>query len=208
MGSSGSSVEFSPLVPQNPPLGVMPTYARNKELTLKLREKKWSLSGDSFEITDLQGQPHFKMEGNAWNIRSKKTLMQADGRPIFNIQQKLLTLHFRYLVYNADESTESEPLFEVKSHFSIKGAKLAVSFTNTSDNRPVTLELKGDFFDRNAEITANGQAVARISRQTINAGELLFNQQTYFLTVAPGVDAATIVALCVCMDETRTEPGT
>lgn len=142
MGSSGSSIQFSPLIPQNPPLGVMPTYTRDTELTLKLREKKMSLSGDSFEITDLQGQPHFKIEGNAWNIRNKKSklifvvlcittantagpaLIQPDGRPIFNIQRKLLSIHYRYLVYNADESTESEPLFVVNSHLSVRGAKL------------------------------------------------------------------------------------
>jgi hypothetical protein len=50
--------------------------------------------------------------------------MQADGRPIFNIQNKLLSIHSQYLVYNANQSTESQPLFVVKSHFSMMGAKL------------------------------------------------------------------------------------
>jgi hypothetical protein len=66
-------MEFSQLVPQNPPLGVMPMYAQNHELTLKLREKRLSLSGDSFDITDVQGRPYFKMEGSALNIRNKKS---------------------------------------------------------------------------------------------------------------------------------------
>ncbi|KAF8606972.1 DUF567-domain-containing protein [Ceratobasidium sp. AG-I] len=198
-------MQFSPLVPQNPPLGVLPAYAQNTEVTLKLREKRISLSGDSFAITDVSGRPYFKMEGNAFHIRDKKTLMQADGRPIFNIQNKLLSIHSQYLVYNATQSTESEPLFVVKSHFSLTGAKLDVSFTNASDNRPVVFELKGSFFDRSAEITMGGQPVARISRQFMNSGQLLFDQQTYFLTVAPGVDVAMMVALCVCMDEKANE---
>ncbi|KAG8742503.1 hypothetical protein FRC10_001337 [Ceratobasidium sp. 414] len=222
MGSSGSSLTALPLAAQNPPVGVMPAYAQNHELTLKLREKKFSLSGDSYAITDVQGQPYFKMEGHAFNIRDKKNdrkpltsyeaLMQADGRHIFNIQNKLLSIHSQYLVYNANQSTESEPLFVVKSHFSLTGAKLDVSFVNAADGRTVVFELKGSFFDRNAEITMGGQPVARITRQFMNAGEwshrsssafceLLFDQQTYFLTVAPGVDAAMMVALCVCMDE-------
>ncbi|KAG8718149.1 hypothetical protein FRC08_005860 [Ceratobasidium sp. 394] len=201
MGSSESSLTALPLVAQNPPLGVMPAYAQNYELTLKLREKKISLSGDSYAITDVQGRPYFKMEGHAFHIRDKKTLMQADGRPIFNIQNKLLSIHSQYLVYNATQSTESEPLFVVKSHFSLTGARLDVSFVNAADGRTVVFELKGSFFDRNAEITMGGQPIARITRQFMNAGELLFDQQTYFLTVAPGVDAAMMVALCVCMDE-------
>ena len=73
MGSSGSTVEFSPLVPQSPPLGVMPAYAQNHELTLKLREKRMSLSGDSFEITDPQGRSYFKMDGSALSLRGKKS---------------------------------------------------------------------------------------------------------------------------------------
>ncbi|QRV92443.1 protein LURP-one-related 15 [Ceratobasidium sp. AG-Ba] len=200
MGSAESSLTSLPLAAQSIPLGVMPAYAQNYELTLKLREKKMSLSGDSYEITDVQGRPYFKMEGHAFHLRDKKSLMQADGRPIFNIQNKLLSIHSQYLVYNAKESTESEPLFVVKSHFSLTGARLR-DVQNAADGRDVVFELKGSFFDRNAEITMGGQPVARITRKFMNAGQLLFDQQTYYLTVAPGVDAAMMVALCVCMDE-------
>lgn len=70
-------MQFSPLVPQNPPLGVMPMYAQNYELTLKLREKRFSLSGDSFDITDPQGRLYFKMEGSVFNIRDKKSKSRA-----------------------------------------------------------------------------------------------------------------------------------
>ncbi|CAE6464152.1 unnamed protein product [Rhizoctonia solani] len=205
MGSSGSSIEFSPLVPQNPPLGVMPAYAQNHELTLKLREKRMSLSGDSFDITDPQGRAYFKIEGSVLSLRDKKTLKQADGRPIFNIQNKLLSIHRQFLIYNANQSTESEPLCVIKSHFSLTGAKLDVQFKNAADGRQVQFDLRGSFFDRSAEVTVNGQPVARISRQFLNSGELLFDQQTYYLTVAPGVDAAMMVALCVCMDEKQNE---
>lgn len=79
---------------------------------------------------------------------------------------------------------------------------------------------RSDFFDRKAEITWHGVPVARISRQFFNARELIWDKQvrqrslppaspaltarrrqTYFLTVAPGVDAAMLVALCICLDE-------
>ncbi|CAE6472489.1 unnamed protein product [Rhizoctonia solani] len=205
MGSSSSTIEFSPLVPQNPPLGIMPTYAQNHELTLKLREKRMSLSGDSFEITDPQGRPYFKIEGSALSFRDRKTLKQADGRPILNIQNKMLTIHRQFYIYNANESSDSEPLCLIKSHFSVTGAKLDVTFKNAADGREVRLDLRGSLFDRNAEITVNDQPVARISRQFMNSGQLIFDQQTYYLTVAPGVDAAMMVALCVCMDEKQNE---
>ncbi|KEP45199.1 tubby C 2 protein, partial [Rhizoctonia solani 123E] len=79
------------------------------------------------------------------------------------------------------------------------------AFRNAADGREVVFDLRGSFFDRSAEITCNGQPIARISREFMNAGELLFDQQTYYLTVAPGVDVAMMVALCVCMDEKQNE---
>ncbi|EEB94352.1 hypothetical protein MPER_06846, partial [Moniliophthora perniciosa FA553] len=34
---------------------------------------------------------------------------------------------------------------------------------------------------------------------------ILFDQQTYYLIVAPGVDAALLAAICVCLDEKENE---
>lgn len=45
-----------------------------------------------------------------------------------------------------------------------------VAFTNAADGRQVVFDLKGSFFDRSAEITVDGQPVARISRQFLNSG--------------------------------------
>lgn len=67
--------------------------------------------------------------------------------------------------------------------------------------------MKGDFFDSSADITcqATGATVARIDRKFLNGSELLFGQQTYVVTVAPGVDMALICAMCICLDERRNE---
>lgn len=46
--------------------------------------------------------------------------------------------------------------------------------------------LKGDFFDRKAEIRWGEQVVATIDRNFMNAGQLIFDQQSYVLSVAPG----------------------
>lgn len=50
----------------------------------------------------------------------------------------------------------------------------------------VELEVKGNFLDREAEITWRGQRVAHIDRKFLNYGQILFDNQTYYLTVAPG----------------------
>jgi uncharacterized protein YxjI len=69
------------------------------------------------------------------------------------------------------------------------------------------LAMKGDWLDRRADIKdeATGQTVATIDRQFLNARQILGGQQTYVVTVAPGMDMAIICAMCICLDERRNE---
>ena len=69
--------------------------------------------------------------------------------------------------------------------------------------------MKGNWLDMYADIvdTSNGMTVARIDRKFLTGREILFGQQTYAVTVAPGVDMALIVALCICLDEKNNEGG-
>jgi len=62
-------------------------------------------------------------------------------------------------------------------------------------------------FDKSAQITIGegGPAVASISRSLMTAGQILGGQQTYYVTVAPGVDLSLMAALCVCLDEKENE---
>jgi uncharacterized protein YxjI len=80
------------------------------------------------------------------------------------------------------------------------------TFTNlASDNRQVVLNIRGEWFDRSAEIKMGDVTVAHIARSFLNARQLLANQDTYYVTVAPGVDLSLIAALCVCLDEKEQE---
>ncbi|KAG5927772.1 hypothetical protein E4U42_001819 [Claviceps africana] len=66
-----------------------------------------------------------------------------------------------------------------------------------------TLVMTGNWGTTSADIQCErtGATVARISR----ALELLVNRQSYTLVVAPGVDMALMVALCVALDEKKKE---
>jgi len=52
-----------------------------------------------------------------------------------------------------------------------------------------------------------GVVVARINRKILSGKDILFNQQTYGVQIAPGVDMALIAALCICLDEKNNEGG-
>lgn len=82
------------------------------------------------------------------------------------------------------------------------GSKATVLFKNF-DGREIKLTMSGGWFDTSADIVeeSSGTVVARIDRRLLNKRELLFGQQTYALSVAPGVDMAMMVAACVALDE-------
>lgn len=83
---------------------------------------------------------------------------------------------------------------------------MLATFTNTaSSNAAVELVVKGDWFDRSAEIKMGDVVVAQIARKMFNMREIFGGQQTYFVTVAPGVDLSMIAAICICLDEKENE---
>ena len=66
--------------------------------------------------------------------------------------------------------------------------------------------MKGNFLDTHADITVSGpggvqMVVARIDRKLWNVKEIFAGKHTYFLTVAPGMDMACALAMCICLDE-------
>jgi len=97
-----------------------------------------------------------------------------------------------------DQHTNGTPL-------PVGSSKSEVHFTNASNHLPVVLHVKGDWFDRSANITFNDQPVAHISRSFVNVREVFGDKQSYFVTVAPGVDLTLIAAICVCLDERENE---
>ena len=76
-------------------------------------------------------------------------------------------------------------MVHVRGHFSFGGTRMTVTFANF-DGEAIELEVHGDFFDHKAKILYKDVPVAAINRQFFNAGQLLLDRQTYFLTAAPG----------------------
>ena len=94
---------------------------------------------------------------------------------------------------------------QVKGKFSLLSSKSEINFTNKADGASITLDLKGDWADRSAEVTLGGRPVATISRSFMNFGQLVSDRQTYYVSCAPGVDLVLMAAICVCLDERENE---
>jgi len=190
------------LPPVTPALGVNPTFCHPRQTTLVLKEKVWSLSGDTFHVTDENNVEVVRCRGTTFSLSDRKEFQDPQGRPLFSLKNKLVAIHKTFYA----EAPDGKVLFEVKSKFSIGKAKMVVTFQNlASNNANIELMVRGDWLDRSATITMGEVVIAQVSRKMFNMREIVGGQQSYYCTVAPGVDLAMVAALCVCLDEKENE---
>ncbi|KAK0652506.1 tubby C-terminal-like domain-containing protein [Cercophora newfieldiana] len=191
------------LAPVQHPLGIWNQFLARQTETLVLREKVMSLTGDSFDIKMANGQPIFKIQGKVMSISGRKSVYDMGGNHLFDIVKEHLHIHATY----AAVDPSGRKLLEVKSSFALLGSKATATFTNASNHAQESLQMKGNWFDSAADIVdlKTGFVVGRIDRKLLSGRDLLFGQQTYALTVAPNVDLALMVAMCICMDEKNNE---
>lgn len=71
--------------------------------------------------------------------------------------------------------------------------------------------MQGNWRASTADITleATGAVCARVQRQSRlqSMSALFFDQNTYTVTVAPGVDHAAVAAMCIAFDEWEKQEG-
>jgi uncharacterized protein YxjI len=159
-----------------PPLGPQPpnpAFYSVQPVTLEMKEKILSLSGDDFTITTSTGTPVCKCKGKKMTLHGTKNFTDMAGNELFTVKNKTLALQKSFVC----ESPHGYS-FEIKGHFSIGSSKSTIHFKNASDGRELELDMKGDWFDRSAAITLNGRPVAEISRKMLNAREMSGSKQT------------------------------
>ncbi|CAK1356749.1 hypothetical protein CB0940_12035 [Cercospora beticola] len=169
-----------------------------QQITLTLTEKVWAL-GDTFTVHTADGAQIMQVKGKVVSLHGKKKFSDMAGNELFTLAEKKLKLH---KTFHAEAPTGHN--FDIEGNFSLGSSKSTVKFVNASDKRPMELQVKGDWLDRSAKITLasdRDRVVAQMSRSFLNAREVIGNKQTYFITVAPGVDLSLIAAICVAIDE-------
>jgi len=89
----------------------------------------------------------------------------------------------------------------------IVGPFRAIGTLRSTQGTSIQLKMIDGIFDRGAKIknATTGETVARIHRQFLDGGEIIFGKQTYIVEIQPGNDMAVIVAMCICLDEMRNE---
>ncbi|KAB8235717.1 tubby C-terminal-like domain-containing protein [Aspergillus alliaceus] len=191
------------LSPVPKPIAIFPQFIAQQTETLALKEKVLSLTGDSFTIKLVNGQPLLRVEGKVMSISGRKSVYDMAGTHLFNIVKEHFHLHTTF----AAQEPAGKKFLEVKSSFKLFGSKATATFTSPSTGNTESLAMRGNWLDSAAEIVdeATGSVVARIDRKLFRGRDIIFDQQSYAVSVAPGIDMALIAAMCICFDEKNNE---
>jgi len=179
------------------------TYCAVEPTTLAMKEKAFSLSGDTFKIKDAKsGQVVFQIEGKVISLHDKKKLLDGNGNEIAVFAKKLVSIHKTFVVSRGDEK-----LMTITKKMAFMKSKMVAEVKNLcSDGREMKIEAVGDWRDKNVVVSEEGGGIlATISRKSLNLNSVAFDAQTYYLQVNPGVDSAMIVLLALAFDELEQE---
>lgn len=166
----------------------------------KVREKIFSLSGDSFQIKDGYGRTAFKVNGKVFTLRERKTLFDADGTKLYSMSENIVSFHNRMYIFDGS----GNKIMTIRSKHIIPMFKGTVQVWNGPDDKGErAFEIVGSIIRKNFQIidTRTGQEAANICKKWINLQNILVDKDVYIVKVNPGYNTALMVFLTVAVDE-------
>jgi uncharacterized protein YxjI len=149
-----------------------------------IRERFFRLGEDS-EITDEQGRPVFQVDGKVLTLHDRLIVRDPEGREVAQVHRKLAALRPTYKVtIGGEEAAEVR-----KRLFTPFGDRFTIDVPGPDD-----LEMAGDLFDHEFTIRRGDQTVATVSKRWFSM------RDTYAVEVAPGQDDLLVLASVLALD--------
>ncbi len=148
----------------------------------QMREQLLSI-GDDFWIEDGSGNRAFKVDGKAVRVRDTFVLRDAAGNEVAKIQERKLRVR--------DSMEIERPGGNVTVHKALVGIRDRFSIDVDGGSG---MSAHGNLVDHEYEIERDGATVATVSKKWFRV------RDSYGVEIAPGEDAATLLAVTVCID--------
>ena len=149
-------------------------------MKLYMKQKVFSW-GDKFRIADEYGNIRYYVEGEVFTLGKKLHLLDAGGRELMFIHQKLLSLLPRYLI-----AQNGRDIAEVVKEFTLFRQQFTVDGPGW--------DVAGDFLQHEYEIAEEGRPVARISKHWFTWGD------SYEIDIVPGTDETMVLCVVLVID--------
>jgi len=209
-GDGGASADyFNSIVLQpmaHPICATDPRFCIRAPVLLYLREHAFSFSGDDFTIADANsGAVYFVCAGQFMSFTQSKIILDNAGVPVVNIQHEWFSFTHKYNIFHGAEPVHQICQIESDMSFMGSGASMYTTFVDAVSRQMQYICLQGDWFSKRCIIYSGdpmqgGVPIAKIYRP-YTGRTFLTKADEYYLEVAPGVDLAFMVVMCIAMDE-------
>lgn len=160
--------------------------ARGNADRYQMREKMLSI-GDDFWIEDESGRRAFKVDGKALRLRQTLVIEDPSGAALMKIQDRPVRVRESMEVQDASGATVATVK---KAMVAPMRERLTVDLAGGGQ-----MTAQGNLTDHEFEIESGGSKVAEVSKQWFCL------RDSYGVEVAPGQDAALLLAITVCIDQ-------
>jgi uncharacterized protein YxjI len=184
--------------PSPAPFAFFPAFAAQKPETLVLKCES-TFTDSTYSINTIDGRPvlNINNKGEGFSFSYRRRVYDAThGTHLFTIKRE--SRAFQPTIYHALAPSETGArLFECQFESWTSGDKCSGHFVNAVTERQEHFSLQGNFLQSKATVAnqATGQSLAEIKKQSFKL------KTEYHIAVAPGVDMALIVALCLIMHD-------
>ncbi|CAD5197275.1 unnamed protein product [Musa acuminata subsp. malaccensis] len=157
------------------------------------------LNCDHLAVTDINGNVVFKVEAHKWSLRNRQVVVDASGKPVISMQQKLSSIHDRWLVFKGNSSDPKHLLFSVRrsSAFQFK-TELDVFLAANKEEEVCDFKIKGSFRNRSCTVYKGdySMVIAQMSKEykLVNG---LVSKDAFGVAVNPNTDYSFITALTI-----------
>lgn len=179
-------------------------YQFNFVTEFAVKEKIFSLSGDSFDIVNVTtNETMFKVDGKLLSIRDSKKLLDAENHGIFKMTEKPLSIRDR--MHIKDLRTGNKLTMRKKSyiHMPVVGGRTVYVWDGEKDDGDPMLEIHGDLLRKDFVITdkLHNRDAAAVKRHFLNPTSLITGRDKYSVRVNPGYDTSLMIFLAISVDE-------
>jgi uncharacterized protein YxjI len=150
----------------------------------KVKEKFWSI-GNSFSITDSDGETKFFVKGNAFSWGDRLSFQNERNEELAVIDQKLFSFKPKYQILIG-----GSVFAEIVKEWSWLGKKFTLDVPGPNDYK-----IEGSFWDHEFTFFRNDTVAAKVTRKLFNLTD------TYSVEISDDEDAVSILCTCIVIDQ-------
>ncbi|XP_065030625.1 protein LURP-one-related 15-like [Musa acuminata AAA Group] len=161
------------------------------------------LNCDHLAVTDINGNVVFKVEAHKWSLRNRQVVVDASGKPVISMQQKLRSVHDRWQVFKGDSSDPKDLLFSVRRSSALQfKTELDVFLAANTEEEVCDFKMKGSYGERSCTVYKGDSStvVAQMSKEYkfVNSS---VSKNAFGVAISPNTDHSFIVALLIIQHE-------